>query len=156
MSGAIKLFLVYVSRAAMPDGLERLQRLGRSCEPLQYSYVIFFLIIIINSRSYKSTMRVTWVAEWWVFFILNKRGVFGGASREGLLWRSQSRFRWVIIYGFSKMALAPLFFTEKRPSPKCLAGFSRRAGAGEKPCQIGSKHLILKYKCSVSQNSGKN
>ena len=31
----------------------------RSCEPLKYSYVIFSLIIIINSRSYdKSTIRV--------------------------------------------------------------------------------------------------
>lgn len=58
MSGAIKLFLVYVSRAAMRDGLERLQRLGRSCEPLQYSYVIFFPNNNNKLKIVKSTMRV--------------------------------------------------------------------------------------------------
>jgi hypothetical protein len=54
--------------------------------------------------------------------------VFGRATFERLLRRSQSRFREATIYGSSKIASAPLFFTQKRfLQKKRLAMLFRRS-----------------------------
>jgi hypothetical protein len=46
------------------------------------------------------------------------KGVFGRTPPEGLLRRSWSRFGGAIICDSSKMALPPIFFTEKAPHTK--------------------------------------
>ena len=57
------------------------------------------------------------------------------APPEGLLQRSQSRFGGATICGFSKTALAPLLFSEKRLLQENVWQGSS-GGAGEEPCQI--------------------
>ena len=62
------------------------------------------------------------------------QGVFGTSPLEGLLQRSQSRFGGATICGSSKMAPAPLLFTEKRLLHENVWQGSfegARAGAGE-------------------------